>query len=130
MPTMAEIRNEWKTIRSALGNLICYIDGKAEQFGNAEETWKKGYDAGYKDGYKSGWSDCVDCEGQLPKEKTNAEKFLEVFPDVESISTLVSVLKNDRGNGFMRSKWWDEPYKEPEGSDEHNATVQSLRSAD
>ena len=54
MPTMKEICTEWKGIRSALGNLICYIDGKAEQYGEAEQTWQKGYDCGWKDGMKAG----------------------------------------------------------------------------
>ena len=43
MPTIEEIRTEWKTIRSALGNLICYIDGKTEQLGDMDAAYCKGY---------------------------------------------------------------------------------------
>lgn len=35
MPTVEEIRGEWKGIRSALGNLICYVDGKTENATNS-----------------------------------------------------------------------------------------------
>lgn len=68
MPTMNEIRTEWKAIRTALGNIICYLDGKTAQLGDAEQAWQKGYDAGHKDGYKNGWADCIDCEGKLPND--------------------------------------------------------------
>lgn len=112
MPTMDEIRTEWKAIRSALGNIICYLDGKTAQLGDAEQAWQKGYDAGHRDGYKNGWSDCVDCEGKQPKEKTNGDKFLEVFPGVDSLDKLVTVLKTDIGNGIVQSDWWSEPYVE------------------
>lgn len=54
MPTMIEIRTEWKAIRSALGNLICYIDGKSEQLGEIENSWQKGYECGHRDGLKAG----------------------------------------------------------------------------
>ena len=74
MPTIEEIRNEWKAIRSALGNLICYIDGKTEQLQDMSEAYRKGYNdgvdkgsldvkdrvscayqQGYKDGLNLGW---------------------------------------------------------------------------
>lgn len=57
MLTVEEIRTEWKTIRSELGNLICYIEGKTAQLGEIEQSWQKGYDAGYKDGHKQGLHD-------------------------------------------------------------------------
>lgn len=60
MPTIEEIRTEWKTIRSALGNLICYIDGKTEQLGDIHTSWKKGYDCGHADGVKQGMSESED----------------------------------------------------------------------
>lgn len=57
MPTIDEIRSEWKGIRSALGNLICYIDGKTaqiESLKDLEHSWQKGYDCGHNDGFKAG----------------------------------------------------------------------------
>lgn len=112
MPTMNELRTEWKGIRSALGNLICYVDGKVAQLGEAEQTWQKGYDCGHKDGYEQGWSDCVDCEGK--RKKTNREVFAEVFPEADGLSKLVDVMDAPNGKAFKLSKWWDEPYKEAE----------------
>lgn len=64
MPTVDEIRDEWKGIRSALGNLICYIDGKTEQLPDLERSWQKGYDCGYKDGYKAGADSAEVKEGE------------------------------------------------------------------
>ncbi len=55
MPTAEEIRTEWKAIRSALGNVICYIEGRTTQLGEIERCWQKGYDCGYADGVKSGY---------------------------------------------------------------------------
>ncbi len=54
MPTSEEIRTEWKAVRSAVGTLVGYIDGKVEQFPDLEKSWQKGYDAGWKDGWKTG----------------------------------------------------------------------------
>ena len=57
MPTVDEIRTEWKGIRSALGNLICYVDGataKIESLKDLQTSWQKGYDCGHQDGYKAG----------------------------------------------------------------------------
>lgn len=54
MPTIEEIRAEWKTLRSALGNLICYIDGKTEQLQDLQHSWQEGYECGHKDGIKVG----------------------------------------------------------------------------
>ena len=57
MPTVDEIRTEWKGLRSALGNLICYIDGKTaqiESLKDLEHSWQKGYDVGHQDGFKAG----------------------------------------------------------------------------
>lgn len=67
MPTVDEIRDEWKGIRSALGNLICYIDGKTEQLPDLERSWQKGYDCGYKDGYKAGADSVVTDNRELVK---------------------------------------------------------------
>ena len=72
MPTIEEIRTDWKTIRSKLGNLICYIDGKSEQLQDMSEAYRKGYNDGiekssldvkdrvscaYQDGYAEGLED-------------------------------------------------------------------------
>ena len=56
MPTTDEIKTEWKSLRPAIGNLLCYIDGKMakiESLKDLELSWKKGYDCGYKDGMKA-----------------------------------------------------------------------------
>lgn len=70
MPTSEEIRDEWKTIRSALGNLICYMDGKAESLKSLDEAYQKGindgsldakervsaaFQCGYSDGLHDAW---------------------------------------------------------------------------
>lgn len=49
MPTVEEIRGEWKGIRSALGNLICYVDGKTEQLKSLDEAYQKGVNDGSLD---------------------------------------------------------------------------------
>lgn len=70
MPTIEEIRGEWKGIRSALGNLICYVDGKTEQLKSFDEAYQKGvndgsldvkervsaaFQSGYNDGLNDAW---------------------------------------------------------------------------
>lgn len=70
MPTVEEIRNEWKAIRSALGNLICYVDGKTEQLKSLDEAYQNGvndgsmdakervsaaFECGYNDGLHDAW---------------------------------------------------------------------------
>lgn len=70
MPTIEEIRTEWKGIRSALGNLICYMDGKTEQLKSFDEAYQKGvndgsldvkervsaaFQSGYNDGLHDAW---------------------------------------------------------------------------
>ena len=70
MPTIEEIKDEWKGIRSALGNLICYIDGKMEQLKSLDEAYQKGvndgsldakdrvsaaFECGYNDGLHDAW---------------------------------------------------------------------------
>lgn len=55
-----------------------------------------------------------------PKVKTNADMFLETFPDIDSIDKLVKIIKNtSERNCMMRSEWWDKPYmgKNDERSD-------------
>ena len=64
MPTIEEIRTEWKAIRSALSNLICYIDGKTKQLGGIEQSWQKGYDCGHRDGHKQGLLDANEDYGK------------------------------------------------------------------
>ena len=57
MTTVDEILSKWKTIRSALGNLICDIDGKTqrlEKLKDLEHSWQLGYDCGHQDGIKVG----------------------------------------------------------------------------
>ena len=70
MPTVEEIRSEWKGIRSALGNLICSMDGKAESLKSFDEAYQKGvndgsldvkervsaaFQSGYNDGLYDAW---------------------------------------------------------------------------
>ena len=70
MPTIDEIHTEWKGVRSALGNLICYIDGKTEQLKSLDEAYQKGvndgsldakervscaFQSGYNDGLNAAW---------------------------------------------------------------------------
>jgi len=70
MPTVEEIRSEWKGIRSALGNLICYMDGKTEQLKSLDEAYQNGvndgslnvkeqtsaaFQCGYNDGLHDAW---------------------------------------------------------------------------
>ena len=49
MPTVEEIRSEWEALRSALGNLVCSIDGKAEQLKSLDEAYQKGVNDGSMD---------------------------------------------------------------------------------
>ena len=75
MPTIEEIRNEWKGVRSAVGMLIGYIDGKVAQLQDMSEAYRKGYNDGieagsldvkdrvscaYQDGYAEGLEDAWD----------------------------------------------------------------------
>ena len=50
MPTINEIETDWKAIRSSLGNLICYIDGKVAQLQDMSEAYRKGYNNGIEKG--------------------------------------------------------------------------------
>lgn len=56
MMTAEEIHTEWKGIRSDLGNLICHIEGKTEQLGDAEKSWQKGYKNGLNFGWEKAWA--------------------------------------------------------------------------
>lgn len=75
MPTIEEIRAEWKGVKSAVGTLVGYIDGKIAQLQDMSEAYKKGFDdgiekgsldvkervscayqGGYKDGLNLGWN--------------------------------------------------------------------------
>lgn len=40
--TVEDIEIEWRKIRPAVGNLICYIDGKVEQLKSYEDAYSKG----------------------------------------------------------------------------------------
>lgn len=64
MPTVEEIRSEWKALRSALGNLICYMDGKVESLKSFDEAYQKGVNDGSMDAkervnaaFQSGYND-------------------------------------------------------------------------
>ena len=49
MPTVEEIRGEWKAIRPALGNLINYMDGKTKSLKSLDEAYQKGINDGSLD---------------------------------------------------------------------------------
>lgn len=72
MPTIEEIRTEWHGVRSAVGTLVGYIDGKVAQLQDMSEAYRKGYNDGiekgsldvkdrvscaYQDGYAEGLED-------------------------------------------------------------------------
>ena len=44
-----DIRVEWRAIRSAMGNLICYIDGKEQSLKDLDEAYQKGISDGSLD---------------------------------------------------------------------------------
>lgn len=46
MPTIEEIRTEWHGVRSAVGTLVSYIDGKVAQLQDMSEAYRKGYNEG------------------------------------------------------------------------------------
>jgi hypothetical protein len=50
MPTIEEIRKEWHGVRSAVGTLVCYIDGKVAQLQDMSEAYRKGYNDGIEKG--------------------------------------------------------------------------------
>lgn len=92
MPTIEEIRTEWETIRSALGNLICYIDGKVAQLQDMSEAYRKGYNDGiekgsldvkdrvscaYQDGYAEGLEDAWETACRIVQ--MDVHKRAEVF---------------------------------------------------
>lgn len=49
MYTAEEIRSDWKVLRSALGNLICHIDGRMEQLKSLEDAYLRGVNDGSLD---------------------------------------------------------------------------------
>ena len=55
MPTIDEIRTEWRGIRSALGNLICHVDGKIESLKSFDDA----YQSGYNDGLLNAWENAT-----------------------------------------------------------------------
>lgn len=92
MPTIEEIRTEWKTIRSALGNLIGYIEGKTAQLQDMSEAYRKGYNDGiekgsldvkdrsscaYQDGYAEGLEDAWETACRIVQ--MDVHKRAEVF---------------------------------------------------
>ncbi len=90
MPTMEEIRREWQGVRSAIGTLVCYIDGKVGQVGEDGESWQKGYDSGYKDGMKAGIAS-VETDARIPAKAKWAEvhiDFAEDWADMQIASML------------------------------------------
>ena len=104
MPSCKEIHTEWKAVRSALGNLICYIDSKATRYEEAETVWQMAYEQGFEDGYKAGVDDSKTAV------KTNADKFVEVFgfrPGYEEDGKRVYY-------PLLQEDFWNAEYKEQE----------------
>lgn len=95
MPTIEEIRKEWHGVRSAVGTLVGYIDGKVAQLQDMSEAYCKGYNDGidkasldvkdrvscaYQDGYAKGLEDAWETAYQIVQ--MNMCKCAEVFfPD-------------------------------------------------
>lgn len=100
MPTIEEIRTEWHGVRSALGNLICYIDGKTAQLQDMSEAYRKGYNDGiekgsldvkervscaYQDGYAEGLEDAWEIACRIVQ--MDVHKRAEVFfPDSVAVT--------------------------------------------
>ena len=100
MPTIEEIGTEWKTVRSALGNLICYIEGKTTQLQDMSEAYRKGYNDGiekcsldvkdrvscaYQDGYAEGLEDAWETACRIVQ--MDVHKRAEVFfSDTEAVT--------------------------------------------
>lgn len=61
MPTIEEIRTEWKGLKGAVATVINYVDGKIQHLGEIESCWQKGYDCGHEDGLKQGMSQSEYC---------------------------------------------------------------------
>lgn len=55
MITIEEMDSRWKEIRSDLGNMISWVDGKMEHL----KSWNKAYDRGHADGYELGLDEGV-----------------------------------------------------------------------
>lgn len=55
--TNDDIREEWRKLRPAIGDLICHMDGQIDRLGEIEQVWQKGYEAGYSIGVKEGAND-------------------------------------------------------------------------
>ena len=53
--TCEEIRNDWKEIRSKIGNLINAMDAKIDEKGNYDASYELGWAQGYDDGLSSAW---------------------------------------------------------------------------
>lgn len=118
MPTMEEIRTGWKAIRSALGNVICYIEGKTTQLGEAEQSWNKGYDCGYADGvksgydaspedYKKGFEDCWEIARRIVKMDVH-ELAKVFFPDAVAVTHDEPFTKYTVHEAIQKLKEYDE----------------------
>lgn len=134
MPTVDEIRDEWKGIRSALGNLICYIDGKTEQLPDLERSWQKGYDCGYKDGYKAGadsvvtdnrelvktrWDDCSVYKRYKPEPKpiTHGDQ-LRAMSDEKLAAWIETFAPSGTFQFWLNGKTWLQWLRQEAGRDE------------
>ncbi len=100
MQTIEEIRSEWKTIKSALGNLICYIDGKTAQLQDMSEAYRKGYNDGiekgsldvkervscaYQDGYAVGLEDAWETACRIVQMDVH-KRAAVFFSDAEAVT--------------------------------------------
>lgn len=92
MPTIEEIRTEWRSVRSAVGTLIGYIDGKVAQLQDMSDAYRKGYNDGieagsldvkdrvscaYQDGYAEGLEDAWETACRIVQ--MDVHKRAEVF---------------------------------------------------
>lgn len=92
MPTIEEISTEWHGVRSAVGTLVGYIDGKVAQLQDMSEAYRKGYNDGiekgsldvkdrvscaYQDGYTEGLEDAWETACRIVQ--MDVHKRAEVF---------------------------------------------------
>ena len=80
MLTIKEINTNWKSLRSELGNLICYIDGKFEKLKDLDTAYEKGRKEAYADAYEQGLKDAWEAAIRFAfgMSELEAEKVLKV----------------------------------------------------
>ena len=57
MTTIKEILTEWKDIRFAVGNLLCYVDGQMNKLKDMDTAYECGREDAYSEAYQKGQED-------------------------------------------------------------------------